>query len=270
MVKNGKVVESRRFQRQRDKPRLTPLCFQLPSRGWFFKFSLSLLLGLSFIFLWQKLADPNCFPVKNIKIRGDLTYVKQSHLRKVILPFIAKGFFRLDSQGLKERILQVPWISNVSIQRFWPDTLTINFLTKKPIAFIGKQGLLDEQGGIFFPDNIGSIALDLPIFVSPVGQQKYLLKTYTKMNPTFERLNLKIKVLKLVDQQYWYLKLNNGLSVYLSLNQPYIQLERLVDVYSEVIASKVSMVDYVDLRYAHGMAVKFKKRTSYDSTSQLR
>jgi len=76
----------------------------------------------------------------------------------------------------------------------------------------------------------------------------------------FAKLNLKIKLLKLVDQQYWYLKLNNGLSVYLSRSQPYIQLERLIDVYSDVIASKVSMIDYVDLRYAHGMAVKFKKR----------
>jgi cell division protein FtsQ len=260
MVKNGKIAESRRFQRQRDKPRLTPLSSQLPSRGWFFKFSLSLLLALSFILLWQKLANPNCFPVKKVKISGDLTYVKQSHLQQIILPFIAKGFFRLDSQGLKEQILHVPWISSVSIKRFWPNTLAVNFMTKKPIAFIGKHGLLDEQGNIFFPDNIDSIALDLPIFFGPLDQQKYLLQTYTLMNPMLGRLNVKIKLLRLVDQQYWYLKLNNGLSIYLSRNQPYVQLERLVDVYSDVIASKVSMIDYVDLRYAHGMAVKFKKR----------
>lgn len=262
MVKNGKVVENRRFQRQRNKPRLTLFSSQLFLRGWFFKFSLSLLLILSFILLWQKLADPNCFPVKNIKISGDLTYVKQSHLQQIILPFITKGFFRLDSQGLKEQILHVPWVSNVSIKRFWPDTLAVNFFTKKPIAFIGEHGLLDEQGNIFFPDNIDSVKLDLPIFVSPVGQQKYLLQTYIRMSPILSQLNLKIKLLRLVDQQYWYLKLNNGLSVYLSRNQPYIQLERLVNVYSDVIASKISMIDYVDLRYAHGMAVKFKKRIS--------
>lgn len=261
MVKNGKVVENQRFQRQRDKPRFTRLSSQLPSRGWFFKFSLSLLLVLSFVLLWQKLANPSCFPVKNIKISGDLTYVKQSHLQQIILPFVAKGFFRLDSQALKEQILHVPWIASVSIKRYWPDTLAVSFITKKPIAFIGKHGLLDEQGNIFTPDG-DSIALDLPIFVGPLGQQKYLLQTYSMLNPMFAQLNLKIKLLKLVDQQYWYLKLNNGLTVYLSRSQPYIQLERLVDVYSDVIASKVSMVDYVDLRYAHGMAVKFKKRIS--------
>jgi cell division protein FtsQ len=263
MVKNGKVVESQRFQRQRNKPRLTRLSSQLPSRGWFFKFSLSLLLVLSFILLWQKLANSSCFPVKNIKISGDLTYVKQSHLQQIILPFISKGFFRLDSQGLKEQILHVPWIANVNIKRYWPDTLVVSFITKKPVAFIGKHGLLDDQGNIFTPDNGGeAIALDLPIFVGPVGQQSHLLQAYTTLNPMLAPLNLKIKLLRLVDQQYWYLELNNGLSVYLSRSQPYIQLERLLDVYSDVIESKVSMVDYVDLRYAHGMAVKFKKRIS--------
>lgn len=260
MVKNGKVVENQRFQRQRDKPRLARLSAQLPSRGWFFKFSLSLLLVVSFIFLWQKLADPHCFPVKDIKISGDLTYVKQHHLQQIILPFTAKGFFRLDSQGLKEQILHVPWIANVSIKRFWPDTLAVSFITKKPIAFIGTHGVVDEQGDIFFPDQGDFKGLDLPTFRGPLGQQKYLLHTYATMTPMLAALNLKIKLLKLVDQQYWSLTLNNGLSVYLSLSQPYIELERLVAVYADVIASQVSMVDYVDLRYAHGMAVKFKQR----------
>lgn len=261
MVKNGKVVENQRFQRQRHKSKLVRLSSLLPSKGWFFKFSLSLLLILSLILFWQKLANPSCFPVKNIKISGDLTYVKQSDLQQIILPFIVKGFFRLDSQGLKEKILHLPWIANVNIKRFWPDTLAVSFITKKPIAFMGKHGLLDEQGNVFIPDG-DSRALDLPIFEGSVGQQKYLLQTYITLSPMFAQLHLKIKLLRLIDQQYWDLKLDNGLTVYLSRSQPFIQVERLIDVYSDVIASKVSMVDYVDLRYAHGMAIKFKKRIS--------
>lgn len=261
MVKNGKVVENPRFQRQRDKPKLARLISQLPSKGWFFKFSLTLLLLLSCVLLWQKLANPYCFPVKNIKISGDLTYIKQSHLQQIILPYIAKGFFRLDTRGLKEQILQLPWIANVSIKRYWPDTLAVRFTTKKPIAFLGNQGLLDDQANIFTPDGDFQV-LNLPMLMGPRGQQKYLLQTYTLLNPLLKPINLKIKLLKLVDQQYWYLKLDNGLTIFLSHSQPDIQIERLVDVYSDVIASKVSMVDYVDLRYAHGMAVKFKKRIS--------
>ncbi len=262
MVKNGKVVENQRFQRQRDKSRLNRLSSLLPLKGWFFKFSLSLLVVLSFILLWQKLSNPSCFPVKNIKISGDLTYVKKSHLQQIILPFLVRGFFRLDSQGLKEKISHEPWIANVTLKRFWPDTLIVNFVTKKPIAFIGEYGIVDDKGNIFISDSEKSKGLDLPIFVAPLGKQKYLLQVYNTMKPLLAKLNLRIKVLKLAEQHYLYLKLSNGLSVYLSRSQPYIELKRLIDVYSDVIASKVSMVDYVDLRYVHGMAVKFKKYIS--------
>ncbi len=119
MVKNGKAVESQRFQRQRNKSRATRLISQLPSRAWFFKFSLSLLLVLSFILLWQKLTDPTCFPVKKIKISGDLTYVKQRNLQQIVLPFIAKGFFRLDSRGLKDQILQQPFLAGYTVSKFY-------------------------------------------------------------------------------------------------------------------------------------------------------
>lgn len=262
MVKNGKIVESQRFQRQANKPRVVRLLAQLPTRAWFFKFSLSLLLVLSVILLWQKLADPTYFPVKKIKISGDLTYVKQRNLQQIILPFIAKGFFCLDSRGLKDKILQQPWIASVSVKRFWPDTLLVNFIIKKPIAFIGRHSLLDEQGNIFSPSQGDLTSLDLPTFIGPLGQQKYLLQTYLSMNSLLANLNLKIKLLRLVYQQSWYLQLSNGLSLYLSQTEPYLQLQRFVDVYSDVIASKVSRLDYVDLRYPHGMAVKFKKQAA--------
>ncbi|OJA00197.1 hypothetical protein BEV13_04250 [Rickettsiella grylli] len=261
MVKNGKVIENQRYERQRDRSRLIRLSSFLPLKGWFFKFSLSVLVVLSFILLWQKLSNPSCFPIKNIKISGDLTYVKQHRLQQIIVPFLARGFFRLDSQGLKAQILHEPWIASVTLKRFWPNTLTVNFVTKKPVAFIG-NGILDDKGNVFIPDNEALTRLDLPVFVAPLGQQKHLLQIYNTMKPMLATLNLKIKMLKLANQHYWYLKLSNGLSVYLSQNQPYSELERLIDVYSDVIASKVTMVDYVDLRYAHGMAVKFKKYIS--------
>lgn len=263
MVRNGKIVESQQFQRKRDKSRPVGYLAQLLSfRSWFFKFSLTLLLVLSFIWLWQKLSDPTCFPVKEIKISGDLTTVSKDNLQQVILPFIAKGFFRLDSRGLKEQILQLPWIASVTIKRFWPNTLMVAFTTRKPIAFIGNHSLLDAQGNIFSPGQANLSSFDLPIFSGPLGQQKYLLQNYLIMAPLLANLNLKIKLLKLVDKQFWYLQLSNGLSLYLSQTESGLQLRRFVEVYLDVIASKVSMIDYVDLRYAHGMAVKFKKQIS--------
>jgi cell division protein FtsQ len=261
MLKDGKVIESQQFQRQRNKPRIRAR-FLFIFRRWFFRFSLTLLILLSGILIWQKCGDPTFFPVKHIKISGDLDHVSRDSLQKIILPFTDKGFLRLDSRRLKDRLLQEPWIAAVTIKRFWPDTVAVSFTTRIPVAWMGNNDLLDAQGNIFSVGQVNTASLDLPFFVSPLADQKYLLQAYQIMQPFISSLALKITLLKLVDQQYWYLRLNNGLAIYLSRAEPDLQLKRFVEVYPDVIESKVSMIDYVDLRYAHGMAVKFKKRVA--------
>jgi cell division protein FtsQ len=262
MFKDGKVIENPPFQRRSSKSRMMHGSMLYVFRQGFFRFSLSLLVLLSGVLLWQKCGDPNFFPVQHIKITGDLVHVKRDRLQQIILPFTNKGFLRLDSRRLKDRLLQESWISAVTIKRFWPDTVAVNFVTKKPVALIGNNDLLDEQGNVFSAGEVNASLLALPFFISPLGQQKYLLQTYELLQPLILRLALKIKLLKLVDQQFWYLRLNNGLVLYLSRTEPDVQLKRFVEVYSDVIASKVLLIDYVDLRYAHGMAVKFKKHVT--------
>jgi|GEM_PF-239374 cell division protein FtsQ len=302
MLKGGKVIENRQFQGLHDRshsnwhlelgfvvkqlspkkvitahPRHDPvsetekrptlssmmhLNFLQDFRSWFFKFSLTLLVLLSGILAWQKFGDPNFFPVTHIKIVGDFVHVPRNSLQQVILPFTEKGFLRLDSRRLKARLLQEPWINSVSIKRFWPDTLAVSFTTKKPIALMANSDLLDQQGNIFSAGQVNPISLDLPLFVGPIGQQKYLLQIYQSLYPLISNLTLKIKLLKLVDQQLLHLRLSNGLTLYLSRTKPDLQLKRFVEVYPDVIASKVAMIDYVDLRYAYGIAVKFKTRIS--------
>ncbi len=229
-------------------------------RHWFFTFSLMLLVLLSVILAWQKYSDSDLFPVTHIKITGDLVHVQRNRLQRIILPFTERGLLHLDNRRLKERLLQEPWIDSVTVKRLWPDTLSVNFTTKKPVALMANNDLLDQKGNIFNAGYVDPTSLDLPFFIGPAAQQKYLLQTYQSLYPLLSSLTLKIKLLQFIDQQCWYLRLSNGLSLYLSRTRPNLQLERFIKVYPDVIEGKVSMVDYIDLRYAHGMAVKFKTR----------
>lgn len=257
MLKHGKVVESQQFQRQRTKPRNHSCTLHVITR-WFFIFSLFLLILLSGVLIWQKCGDPVFFPIKHIKISGDLNHVNRDSLEKIILPFTNHGFLRLNSRRLKSKLLSEPWIEQVVIKRFWPDTVAVNFTTKIPVASIGNNDLLDSQGNVFSAGEVNVTMLDLPFFVGALSDQKYLLQSYQKMQSIIANLSLKIKLLKFVDQQYWFIRLNNGLALYLSRPEADVQLKRFVAVYPDVIESKASMIDYVDLRYAHGMAVKLK------------
>jgi cell division protein FtsQ len=262
MLKQGKVISGQSFlkQRPRQKKRVvTRTHFFWLYKRWFFKFSLTLLIGLSGILLWQKVGDPHLFPVKHVKIVGDLAYLQSVKLRKIILPFLDKGFIRLDSLKLKEQLLQTePWLQAVRVQRFWPATLVVYFSVKKPIAWMGRNNLLDSEGNVFRVEKLGTLPSTLPRFISPLGQQKYLLDAYQQWVPVLAPRALTIKTLQWNPQQFWSLRLNNGLQLYLGNNKPAEQLARFVKVYPDVLASKVTMIEYIDLRYPQGMAVKFR------------
>lgn len=262
MLKQSKVIARQSFPRQRPqrKRREAPRArfFWLYKR-WFFKFSLTLLLLLSGIWLWQKVGDPHLFPVKHVKIVGDLAHVQSAKLRKIILPFLDKGFVRLDSVKLKEKLLQAePWLQSVRVQRFWPATLVVHFLVKTPVAWMGGKNLLDAECNVFGVETLDSLSSTLPQFIGPLGQQKRLLDHYRQFMPLLTPLALTITILQWNPQQFWSLKLSNGLQLYLGKEDPQTQLARFVNVYPEVLASKVSVIKYVDLRYAHGMAVRFR------------
>lgn len=262
MLKQGKVIERQSFPRQRPqrKRREAPRAhfFWLYKR-WFFKFSFTLLLLLSGIWLWQKIGDPHLFPVKHVKIVGDLAHLQSDQLRKIILPFLDKGFVRLDSIKLKEKLLQTePWLKSVWVQRFWPATLVVHLLVKTPVAWMGGQNLLDAEGNVFRVEALGTLSSALPQFIGPLGQQKWVFDHYQQFIPLLTPLALTIKILQWNPQQFWSLKLSNGLQLYLGNEDPQTQLVRFVNVYPEVLASKVSIIKYVDLRYAHGMAVQFR------------
>ncbi len=262
MLKQGKVIAGQSFSKQhhpRKRMQSTRAHFFWLYKRWFFKFSLTLLIGLSGILLWQKAGDPHLFPVKHVKIVGDLAYVQSAKLRKTILPFLDKGFIRLDSLKLKDQLLQVePWLQSVRVQRFWPATLVVYFSVKHPVAWMGQQNLLDTEGNVFRVDQLGTLPSTLPRFIGPLGQQKYLMEAYQQWMPLLAPLALTIKTLQWNPRQFWSLRLSNGLQLYLGNEKPTQQLARFVKVYPDVLVNKVAMIEYIDLRYAQGMAVKFR------------
>ena len=227
-------------------------------RRYFFYFSLLILIFLSGLWSWQKYTKATLFSVQTIKITGDFSHISKNNLKKIILPFLDKGLLGLDYARMRERLQQVAWMDDVTIQRVWPHTLMVQFTTKKPVALMPDNNLMDEQGNIFRADLVDAALLDLPLFVVPLGQQIAVLQLYRAVKPLISTLALQIKKIQLVEAQYWSLVLSNGLTLYLSRIDAKEQVKRFVRVYFDVVAHQVSRIAYVDLRYEQGIAIKLK------------
>ncbi len=74
-------------------------------------------------------------------------------------------------------------------------------------------------------------------------------------------LNLAVVELDLTPRLAWYMRLNNGLQIVLGRDNIDTRLQRFIEAYAQLFANRVSDVDYVDLRYSNGFAVKWKEQS---------
>ncbi len=222
------------------------------------KISLGILFCCAIIWSWQKLANPQTLPIKSIQITGLYEHVDHAALQQLILPYTEKGFLWADTAALQDRLQQLPWIYNANVKRAWPDKLIINLSEQKPVARMADNKLVNAQGDIFAVDQ-ATIPAGLPTFISPLAeQQKLMLQNYQSMNTILAPLAVKIVALALDARQSWSLQLDNGIVVIVGKVDPLQHLQRFAQVYPQVVGASAAAINSVDLRYASGVAVRFK------------
>lgn len=225
------------------------------------KISFGVLILCAAIWAWQKIANPQTIPIKTVQITGYYAHVDHNELRQLVLPYVDRGFLWTDTTGLQDRLQQLPWIYSASVKREWPNKLAINLAEQKPVARMGSDILVNDQGDIFEVDQ-STIPTGLPLFISPLtGQQKLIFNNYKTMSTILAPLAVKIVALSLDERQSWSLQLDNGIVVILGKVDPIPRLQRFVQAYPQVVGDNAASINNVDLRYASGIAVRFKNQT---------
>lgn len=270
MYEEGKVTPQQIYMGARQSPRRLARLPEKPvNNRWSLKVTIILLFLSLLLWGWLKLISPQTLPINTVKITGNYTHVDRDLLRSTVMPYMQNGFLRIDTNGLKDRLLQLPWVANVDIHRYWPDRITINLVEKVPIARFGSDNLVDAQGEIFAIGNNASNLPKLPLFVALQGQQKQIISMYMAASPVLDQLHMKITTLVLDQQQFWRLQLDNGMVLFVGKTQPLERLQRFVSIYPQIIANKTTdSIDYVDLRYTQGLAVHFKNQKVADKTQE--
>lgn len=227
----------------------------------FYRWSLRLcflviILGL-FSWGWSFLLDPWRFPVRHVQISGALTHVQSATLKGRILPYVSRGFFGVSVSGLRDHLLEMPWIEQVSIKRIWPDTLSIHLVEQQAVAHWGQKALLNPQGKRFVPADASALN-DLPWLSGPAGEEIKVLKMYATMTELLVPLDTVIEKLALSPRQAWTLTLSNGLQLHIGSKEPLQRLQKFIAVYPELKQHTGKQAVYVDLRYNNGMAIRWE------------
>jgi cell division protein FtsQ len=116
--------------------------------------------------------------------------------------------------------------------------------------------LVDTHGDLFRAD----WEADLPLFAGPAGSERELTRRYNEFRGLLAPLSLEPRQVLLNQRLAWQLRLANGLVLQLgrdSANDPIRErLVRFVDAYPRTLGQMNRRLEYVDLRYPNGFALR--------------
>lgn len=135
-------------------------------------------------------------------------------LRKALKVERGAPILFVDLDAARERLLALPWVRDVSVQRVLPDTVVVYLVERRPMALWQHEGrfaLIDDTGTVIERDNLGRFS-DLIVIVgndAAAAEAAGLLATIASEAELRERLTAAVRV----SGRRWNLRFADGLTV---------------------------------------------------------
>ncbi|MDQ2963937.1 MAG: cell division protein FtsQ/DivIB [Pseudomonadota bacterium] len=197
------------------------------------------------------------FALHRVVVEGNLARASRAHLERVIREELKGTFFTLSLADARASLQRVPWVKSVALRRQWPDRLEVTIAEHDPLARWNDTGLVDTEGQVFNADFDG----ELPQFVGPDGSSAEIAQRYREFGLALEPRSLAIAQVRLSPRGGWQLRTTGGaaLAIELGRSAPVDRLSRFVRYHARTVGALNrggTRVDYVDLRYRNGFAVR--------------
>jgi len=234
-------------------------------------FLLFTFLGL--ILLWSLfwIGQRPVFTITQIQLQGEngqnLKHMNPAIMRTQVLNQLSGNFFSMRLDQTREVFEDLPWVRSASVRRVWPNSLMVTIQEQEPVGIwqTNDGPKLINAYGELFTVNLAEVDTEKGLieFSGPSSSNKEAMELYQQLDQWVKPLNARVVSLSLSSRYSWMTRLDNGMSFELGrdLNQKdrsqiKNRLERFFKVWPEVKEKIPNKVDYIDLRYANGFAVR--------------
>lgn len=218
----------------------------------------NLLTGLAALLLFYSLVflavNSPLFPVKRIKVDGELAHVTKEQLQYVIKNELKGTFFTLNLDKTRQAFEKLPWVREVSVRRRWPDRLEVQIEEHQAIARWGGVALLNTHG-----ERFDAASNDpLPVLEGPPGTEKQMVDGYREFAEVLAPISKQPEHIWLSARRAWRVELNDGTTIEVGRDEALDRVKRFVVAYPNSLAliAQKQPFQYVDLRYPNGFAVR--------------
>ena len=204
--------------------------------------------------LWMM--KPTTLPIKQVHIEGEFLRLDTNRMQELVSDKVRGGFFNINVAAIRNTLIALPWVKEVSVHRIWPDGLRVVVNEQTAVVKWKETGLLNDQGHYFAPEK-DSFPNGLPVLEGPEDSQELLLKRLKLLKQFY---GLSVVRLRLNERRAWQFQLDSGLSVVLGRKDFESRIDRFVHVVIKNLGEKLSQAREIDMRYTNGFAVRWKQR----------
>lgn len=219
-----------------------------------------LVLAVGGHWLWQQewhLDMQPWMPLAQWEVEAPLVYEDRDRVAAVMATYLGQSLLTLSPAEVKQELESLPWIDQARVDKAWPDQVRIRLVEHEPVARWNGEQVLNSMGD----------ALDRPVaelaladLSGPVGQERRVMEQYLLFSRIFVGSGFRLDGVDMHPRGAWDLKLNNGIEVVLGSNDMLERTRRVVAML-ERAELDLDTIEYIDARYANGIAVGYRETT---------
>ncbi len=192
------------------------------------------------------------FALREVRVGGTLAHVTREQVGDVVKGELKGNFFTLDLAATRAAFEKLPWVRKVNARRQWPDRLEVTLEEHVPLARWGNVALVNTYGEVFEAAYDGK----LPLFIGPPGTAKEVTIQFEYFRRSLARIGKVPDLVQVSPRRAWQVRLEGGLTIELGREQIEARLARFAATYERTLGKLARRIEYVDLRYANGFAVR--------------
>ncbi|MCZ6656283.1 MAG: cell division protein FtsQ/DivIB [Gammaproteobacteria bacterium] len=195
-------------------------------------------------------------PVRVVRIEGELSAPERREVQAQIAGSLDARLLTLNLEKLRHQILALSWPRTVSLRRVWPDSLEVSVSKQMVVARWADGAFLTSSGEIVTtPDAPANV----PTFDCDLSGPKRAMEIYRLLQELASRAGLNVVTLSENALGEWRIDLAGGLELMLGAEQLAERMRRFLLVYRRSLGDTKRRVEYVDARYANGVAVRWRE-----------
>lgn len=208
--------------------------------------------------VWR-IANSDVFAVRGIDVVGDVKHVTREQIETIAVDELKGTFFTVNLRAAQAAFEKLPWVRRVDVRRRWPNRLEVAVQEHRELARWGSTALVNRHGEIFE----GASNERLTVFEGPQGSEFEITRNFRRFNESLALVGRHVKSVHVSERRAWSLRLDDGTIIELGRHSVVERLRRFVAAYARSAGKLAGDVEYVDLRYTNGFAVRVsdKKRS---------